>query len=259
MTPEASEAVVPCSRRDIVAYFLRLGTTGFGGPIALAGYMQRDLVERRAWFTKQEFLDGLALAQLSPGPLAAQLAMYLGWARGGASGAAVVGAAFVLPSFLMVVALAALYVRFGGLAWVHAAFYGIGAAVIAIIGRSTMKLAKMTLSKDRLHWALFAISLVVTAVTESEIVWLFLASGAVAWIVRVRPNIAASAFGVIPPIFLTGLHGPATGNVLGQLALFFTKACGVAKVWRRSSGKSGGSNLLGGRVFVKSDRARAGR
>src|SRR6266581_4891833 len=131
-TPELAEV----SLTRFVLYFLRLGTFGFGGPIALAGYMQRDLVEERRWLSKQDYVEGLALAQLAPGPLAAQLAIYLGWVRGGVLGASLVGFAFVLPSFLMVLALSALYLRYGGLAWMQGAFYGIGAAVIAIIGRS---------------------------------------------------------------------------------------------------------------------------
>jgi chromate transporter len=121
---------------ELVRYFLWLGTTGFGGPIALVGFMQRDLVERRRWFSAEVYRDGLALAQLAPGPLAAQLAMYLGWARGGAWGAALVGVAFVLPSFVMVLGLAIAYIRFGGLPWMEGAFYGIGAAVVAIIART---------------------------------------------------------------------------------------------------------------------------
>src|SRR5258706_8094687 len=96
---------VPCTMRELLLYFLRLGTLGFGGPIALAGYMQKDLVEQRRWITKRDYLEGLALAQLAPGPLAAQLAIYLGWVRGRALGATLVGAAFILPSFLMVLAL----------------------------------------------------------------------------------------------------------------------------------------------------------
>src|SRR5262249_5128379 len=147
--------LVPCTLREYAAYFLRLGTVGFGGPIALAGYMQRDLVEERRWITKKDYVEGLALAQLAPGPLAAQLAIYLGWVRGGVLGATLVGAAFVLPSFLMVLALSAAYVRFGGISWMQGAFYGIGAAVIAIIARSVVKLCKMTLARDRLLWAVF--------------------------------------------------------------------------------------------------------
>ena len=137
--PENSRTV-PCTLREFLLYFLRLGTFGFGGPIALVGYMQRDLVEERRWISKQDYVEGLALAQLAPGPLAAQLAIYLGWVRAGVLGATLVSIAFVLPSFLMVLALSALYLRFGGLSWMQGAFYGIGAAVIAIIGRSVWKL-----------------------------------------------------------------------------------------------------------------------
>src|SRR6266404_9549358 len=109
-TSPPTSQTVPCTMREFLLYFLRLGALGFGGPIALAGYMQRDLVEQRRWISKQDYVDGLALSQLSPGPLAAQLAMYIGWVRAGAFGAAAVGVAFVLPSFLMVLGLAYLYI-----------------------------------------------------------------------------------------------------------------------------------------------------
>ncbi|MGZ6124400.1 MAG: chromate transporter, partial [Myxococcales bacterium] len=132
--PESS--VVPCSMRDFLLYFLRLGTFGFGGPIALAGYMQRDLVERRRWISKDDYVEGLALAQLAPGPLAAQLAIYLGWVRARVLGATLVSFAFIAPSLLMVLVLSAFYVAWGGLPWMQGVFYGIGAAVIAIIARS---------------------------------------------------------------------------------------------------------------------------
>src|SRR5512136_195945 len=144
--PSALAAPVPLAR--FVGYFLWLGTVGFGGPIALAGHMQQDLVDARGWITKEDYVEGLALAQLAPGPLAAQLAIYLGWIRAGTLGATLVSAAFVLPSFLMVLALSAFYVRFGGLPWMQGVFYGIGAAVIAIIGRSAFKLVRMTLAKE---------------------------------------------------------------------------------------------------------------
>src|SRR5258706_10005654 len=123
----------PVSMRAFLAYFIRLGTFGFGGPIALAGYMQRDLVEDRRWLSKEDYVEGLALAQLAPGPLAAQLAIYLGWVRAGVTGATLVAAAFILPSFLMVLGLSVLYVHFGGLPWMQGLFYGIGAAVLALI------------------------------------------------------------------------------------------------------------------------------
>jgi chromate transporter len=217
--------LAPCTLRDLVGYFLRLGALGFGGPIALAGYMQRDLVEERRWISEQDYVEGLALAQLSPGPLAAQLAMYLGWVRGGALGAAVVGIAFVLPSFLMVLGLALLYIRFGGLPWMQGIFYGVGAAVIAIIARSTLKLARLTLVRDSVLWILFAITGLVTAITESEILWLFLACGAVAMFVKAPPRWRrAPAAVLVPPVVLTGIHGPASPGTVGHLAWFFTKA-----------------------------------
>lgn len=176
---KSSEAPAPPlpSLGQLAAYFLRLGAFGFGGPIALAGAMQRDLVEERGWVTKDEYKDGLALAQLAPGPLAAQLAIYLGWARAGVFGATAIALAFVLPSFLMVLAISAAYVRFGGLPWMQSAFYGIGAAVIAIILRSAFKLVRLTLSRNRLLWLIFAVNAVATAVLEAEVVSLILGGG----------------------------------------------------------------------------------
>src|SRR5438477_9378352 len=145
--PNAASETVPCTMREFLLYFLRLGTFGFGGPIALAGYMQRDLVEQRRWVSKSDYLEGLAFSQLSPGPLAAQLAMYIGWLRAGFMGATLVGSAFILPSFLMALVLAALYVHFGSLPWIQGMFYGIGSAVIAIIVRSAIKLVRTTVGK----------------------------------------------------------------------------------------------------------------
>src|SRR5918993_2998735 len=121
------------------AYFLKLGATGFGGPIALAGFMQRDLVEERKWISSEDYTDGLALAQLAPGPLAAQLAIYLGFVRGGRLAATVVGVCFILPSFLIVWAIAVAYVTYGGPPWMPALFYGVGAGVIGLIVRSVQK------------------------------------------------------------------------------------------------------------------------
>ncbi|MBI2158707.1 MAG: chromate efflux transporter, partial [Candidatus Rokubacteria bacterium] len=164
---------------DLLRYFLYLGSLGFGGPVALVGYMQRDLVEKRGWFTRDEYLKSLALSQLAPGPLAAQLAICLGYVHSRVRGATLVSLAFVLPSFVMTVALGWLYVRYGGLAWMQAAFYGVGATVIAIIVLAAWKLAKLTMSRDRLQWAIFAVMGVVTAWTESEIVWLFILCGVV--------------------------------------------------------------------------------
>lgn len=177
----------------LTAYFLRLGTVGFGGPIALVGYMQRDLVESRRWVTEKEYKEGLALAQLAPGPLAAQLAMYLGWVCGGGWGAMLIATAFIAPSFLMVLALSAAYVHFDGLPWMQRVFYGVGAAVIAVIARSALKLVRMTLGSDRLLWALFSVSAAVTAATGTEIVWLFFLCGLVPVFVRTVPGISTAA------------------------------------------------------------------
>jgi chromate transporter len=187
--------------------------------------MQHDLVEQRRWISKQDYMEGLALAQLSPGPLAAQLAMYLGWVRGGAWGAALIGTVFVLPSFVMVIALALLYIRFGGLPWMQGIFYGVGAAVIAVIARSTYKLVRLTLAKDAILWALFGVTALVTAITESEIIWLFLASGAVAMLAKAPPRLLRGrAAALVPPFLVTGIHGAAAPSVVGQIAWFFTKA-----------------------------------
>src|SRR5436305_1446681 len=175
--PNAASETVPCTMREFLLYFLRLGTFGFGGPIALAGYMQRDLVERRRWISKQDYLEGLALAQLAPGPLAAQLAIYLGWVRARVLGATLVSVAFVAPTFVLVLVVSALYVRFGRLPWMQGVFYGIGAAVIAVIARSGVKLLKLTLGRHRPLWLVFLISAVVTGWTEKEILWIFLLSG----------------------------------------------------------------------------------
>jgi chromate transporter len=211
--------------RDFVLYFLRLGALGFGGPIALVGYMQRDLVEKRGWISKDDYTQGLALAQLAPGPLAAQMSMYLGWVRGGALGAALVGAAFVLPSFLMVLMLAWLYLHFGGLPGMQAAFYGIGAAVIALIARGATKLVKTTIAKDKLAWVICGVNAAVTAWTESEIVWIVVASGLVMLVARTWPRApAAPALLLLPPWLITGLHGPVDHGTLWHVASYFTEA-----------------------------------
>ena len=222
---EARPETVPCSLGEFLLYFLKLGTFGFGGPIALAGYMQKELVDERRWISRQDYLEGLALAQLAPGPLAAQLAIYLGWVRAGVAGATLVSFAFVLPSFLMVLALSAAYLRFGGISWMQGAFYGIGAAVIAIIARSAQKLVKLTLGRDRLLWAIFAISALVTAWTESEIVWLFLASGVLVLLVRAPPRRAPGVAALIFPGWLiTGLAAPASDALLWKIFLYFAEA-----------------------------------
>jgi len=220
------EATAPYSLRELLGYFLRLGTFGFGGPIALCGYMQRDLVERRGWIAPEDYKQGLALAQLAPGPLAAQLAIYLGWLDHGVVGATLVAVAFVIPSFVMVLILSALYLTYGGLAWMQGAFYGIGAGVIAIIGRSAWKLVAMTLARDPLLWLIFLAAAAITAWTESEIVWVFIAGGLAGLLVRGLPVLASrSAALALGPLWLvTGLHGPAAGGTLWRIWLYFAEA-----------------------------------
>ena len=220
-------ALERASLQAFLLYFLRLGTLGFGGPIALAGHMQQDLVEQRGWINAQEYKEGLAFAQLAPGPLAAQLAIYLGWVRGRVPGATLAGIAFVAPSFLMVLVLSQLYVRFGGLPWMQGLFYGIGASVIAIIARSVLKLVRMTLGRDRLLWMLFAVSAVVTAWTESEIIWVFLLCGLVPMVLRGRqtaPATPALAFLPAAQGLATGLGGPASVGVLWKILAYFAGA-----------------------------------
>jgi len=223
MNPEPNAKPDPTrvSLTQFVGYFLKLGTVGFGGPIALAGHMQQDLVDNRGWVRKEDYVEGLALAQLAPGPLAAQLAIYLGYIRAGLLGATAVGVAFVLPSFLMVLALSAAYVRFGGLPWMQGMSYGIGAAVIGIIARSAFKLTKLTLGKDKLLWGIFAVLAISTAWTSQEIIWLFLLGGVVTVVAKALPSRAqaGTALSLIVPTVAVG-----TNNTLLQLFLYFSKA-----------------------------------
>ncbi len=217
----------PFTLRRLLLYFLKLGATGFGGPIALVGYMEKDLVEERGWLTKEEYLRGLALSQLAPGPLAAQLAMYIGYVKGSMWGATLVGIVFILPSFLMVIVLGIFYVLYGGMSWMHAAFYGIGAAVIGIIIKSAYKLAKVTLKRKALLWAIFMVMCAVTAATGREIVWLFLLCGVLALFVLAPPRRLLKPSGsflsglgmMLPPLSGYSLTGKA-----GSLFVFFAKA-----------------------------------
>src|SRR5262245_35557780 len=227
VTPDGR--VVPgYSLSQLMAYFLRLGTWGFGGPVALVGYMHRDLVERDKWISESDYKEGLTLAQLMPGPLAAQLAIYLSYVHYGVTGATLAGLAFVLPSFLMVVALGWAYVLYGGLAWMQAIFYGVGASVIGIILISAVKLTKKTIGTDKLLWAIFIISAALTVVTESEWIWLFLGAGGLVWLVKAPPKLrrSSSAMGVgaaLPLAALPGVPVASSGTLL-QVFLFFTKA-----------------------------------
>jgi chromate transporter len=222
--------VSPPSLLAFLGYFAWLGTAGFGGPIALAGNMQRDLVERHKWISQQDYLEGLALAQLAPGPLAAQLAIYLGWVRARILGATLVGVAFVVPSFVMVIGLAALYVRLGG-AWIQGVFYGVGAAVIAIMLRSVIKLGKATLKRDPLLWGLCAVSAILTAWRATEYLSVFVLSGIVAMLVKAPPRRrAVGGAAMLPGLgwLLTGLSGaPASQTTLWRIAGYFAESGAV--------------------------------
>ena len=222
------------SLADLVGYFLYLGTLGFGGPVALAGFMHRDLVEKRRWIDEEEYGLALALAQIMPGPLAAQLAIALGYFQRGILGATAVGLAFVVPSFLMVVAISIAYQRYGGLWWMQALFYGIGAAVIAIIAIAAYKLARSTNKRDPLLWAIFAVLALVTVWAQAELAEFFVLAGFVALFARARSSRRqAVAYGlggllVLAIIWLTErwfvnltLGGE---HVLLQILVFFAKA-----------------------------------
>ncbi len=186
--PSPSHPGSPAGLWQFVGYFLKLGLIGFGGPVALVGFMNRDLVQDRGWVKEEVYQLGLALAQIMPGPLAAQLAIALGYFEHGILGATLIGFAFVLPSFLMVVGISMLYVAYGGLWWVQALFYGIGASVIAIIIIAAYKLARVTNKRDPLQWSIFGVLMAITIFAEAELAWLFILAGLLGIAIRARPR-----------------------------------------------------------------------
>lgn len=211
--------------RQLVFYFLKLGTIGFGGPVALVGYMHRDLVEKNKWITEEDYREGLALAQLAPGPLAAQLSIYLGYVHYRIWGATLAGIAFVMPSFLMVLGLGYAYIQAGGLSWMQAVFYGIGAAVIGIIAISSYKLSRKSLGKDRLLWGIAIVLAITTFITETEILWLILAAGIVVWLYKAPPKWSRSLNTILLfPILLQTAANTWTNEKLSQIGWFFFKA-----------------------------------
>src|SRR6058998_3717709 len=175
MEAEASRRV---AIRDLVRYFLRLGLLGFGGPVALVGQMERELVGDRKWLTKDEMREGIAVCQSLPGPLAIQVGIWISYIRGGFWGAWAGGWAFILPNFIIVATLGALYVHFGGLPWVTAIFYGVSPAVIALILHSCYRLTKLGM-KDWLEWALAAAAFAITVAVRAEVALVFIGCGAV--------------------------------------------------------------------------------
>jgi len=215
--------------KELVRYYLRLGLLGFGGPVALVGQMERELVAGRGWVTKDEMREGIAICQSLPGPLAIQVGIWLSYLRGGFWGAWAGGWAFILPNFVIVSVMGALYVHFGGLPWVTAIFYGVSPAVIALILHSCYRLTKLGMD-DWLQWALAAAAFVVTVTVRAEVAWIFLASGVVGILyygslLQTRPSASTTSSVVFSVPLLVGADGGASsGAMLGKLFTFFVKA-----------------------------------
>src|SRR5215470_3635413 len=229
--PASSEALAPPlpqrrPLREIVIYFLRLGTLGFGGPVALVGLMEKELVQDRQWLTREEMRNAVAVSQTLPGPLAIQVGIFIAYLRGGFWGAWAGGWAFILPNFLIVAALGALYVRFEGLSWMAAIFYGVSPAVIALILHSTYRLAKLGM-EDWLQWVIAAVCFVVTIALQAEVAVMFILAGTAGILYygslfrgRTPPTLALAAV----PTAAGSVAPPATAKTLGALLAFFLKA-----------------------------------
>ncbi len=222
---------IPYTLKELTGYFFKLGYSGFGGPVALVGYMHSNLVEERKWINEEEYKDGLALAQLAPGPLAAQLSIYLGYVHYRLTGATLAGLAFVLPSFVIVVVIGIAYKLFGGLPWMQAVFYGVGAAVVGIIAISSYRLTEKSIGKLHIKsiatnwilWLFFVVAAVTTVLTEQEEVLLFIAAGLLYMFLKAPPQWikkpSANA------ILLFGIQfWSFTSDNLIKIGWFFTKA-----------------------------------
>jgi chromate transporter len=209
--------------RDLVLYYLRLGALGFGGPVALVGQMEKELVQEKKWLTKEEMREGIAVCQSMPGPLAIQVGIYISYLRGGFWGAWAGGWAFILPNFIIVATFGALYTYFGGLSPVTAIFYGVAPAVIALILSSCYSLAKLGM-EDRLQWVIAAVCFVVTVAVQAEVALLFVASG-IAGIAYYGSLFRGKAVPSLPLLAAVSVTAPTTaGSILGKLLLFFLKA-----------------------------------
>jgi chromate transporter len=227
MEPEKTAQRVPI--RELVRYYLRLGLIGFGGPVALVGQMERELVGERKWLTKEEMREGIAVCQSLPGPLAIQVGIWISYIRGGFWGAWAGGWAFILPNFVIVTVLGALYIHFGGLSAVRAVFYGVSPAVIALILHSCYRLTKLGM-KDWLEWALAAAAFVITVTVKAEVALLFIGCGIVGMLYygslfrkRTSSSTTTSLLAGLPLVATSAAPGTA-GAMLGKLFTFFLKA-----------------------------------
>jgi chromate transporter len=227
-TPELSTPTSAPQRRpirEIVLYFLRLGTIGFGGPVALVGQMEKELVGEKGWLTKEEMRDAIAVSQALPGPLAIQVGIFIAYMRGGFWGAWAGGWAFILPNFVIVATLGALYVHFGGLSWMNSIFYGVSPAVIALILHSCYRLAKLGM-EDWPQWVIAAICFVVTIWLEAEVAILFIGAGILGILYYgslFRGGKAPTFMLALAPVSIGTTQAP-TPSILGQLFAFFIKA-----------------------------------
>jgi chromate transporter len=216
--------------RELVRYYLRLGLLGFGGPVALVGQMERELVGEKKWLTKEEMREGIAVCQSLPGPLAIQVGIWISYIRGGFWGAWAGGWAFILPNFVIVAALGALYVRFQGLPAVAHIFYGVSPAVIALILHSCYRLTKLGM-KDWLEWALAAAAFVITVAVQAEVALVFLGCGIVGVLyygslfrARKQSSTTTSLMVGVPLVAATSASPGSLGAMLGKLLTFFLKA-----------------------------------
>jgi len=217
----------PYSLKGLLLYFLKLGTIGFGGPIPLAGYMERDLVEDRGWVARDEFVRGLAFSKMCPGPFATQLGLYIAYIRSGILGTTLVGIAFLAPSFLMVVGLAMIYLEYGALHWMEAVFAGVSAAVLGVMTRAAFKLAKSSVGKDVILWVLYFIAAITAVLLQDEPLWLLLAAGIIYMIYTARPkakNISAALYSINPFVYILALPLVVAAPSFVELFVYFFQA-----------------------------------
>ncbi|HEY6431259.1 MAG TPA: chromate efflux transporter [Acetobacteraceae bacterium] len=222
-TAQKERAAIP----EIVKYFLKLGTIGFGGPVALCGQMERDLVQEKGWLSKSEMREAIAISQSLPGPLAIQVGIFISHMRGGFWGAWAGGWAFILPNFVIVASLGALYVHYGSLSWMTAVFYGVTPTVIALILHSCWRLAKLGM-EDRIQWAIASGAFVITVASQAEVAILFIGAGIIGILCYGSPfrhgKPPATLTGIAMPLGVIGAYPTTAPSLLGKLFLFFVKA-----------------------------------